>query len=62
MDLERGEISRIRRLKDGKAMGMDGVPGEVWWRRNREMGVVMQQSMEGGGVERGVERGYSRAN
>jgi len=29
--LERGEIRKVvGKLKDGKAMGMDGIPNEVW--------------------------------
>lgn len=30
-DIDRGEVRRvIRRLKDGKTMGVDRVPNEVW--------------------------------
>lgn len=30
-DIDRGEVRRvIRRLKDGKMMGVDRVPNEVW--------------------------------
>lgn len=35
---ERREIYRIiRKMKDGKSMGVDGVPGEVWKYSGREM-------------------------
>jgi len=31
MELKKEEIKRIlRRVKDGKAMGVDGIPDEVW--------------------------------
>lgn len=37
-ELERGEISRtIRKLKEGKAMGVDELSGEIWKYDGREM-------------------------
>jgi len=50
--LERKEINRIiRRLKDDKVIGVDGVPNEETWRRNKGISVmVMQQNMERRGI------------
>lgn len=37
-ELDRAEINRaIRRLKEGKVMGVDGIPNEVWKYGGEEM-------------------------
>jgi len=52
-EITREEVGRaIRKVKMGKAVGGDGIPGEVWrfGGERLELG-DMQQSMERGGVD-----------
>jgi len=60
-EISKEEIrSTIRKMRDGKAAGLDGMPGEVWKYRGRgndEMDMeFLQQSLEGGGVAGELER------
>jgi len=67
-----GEISKeeirgaIRRLKDGKAAGYDGIPGEVWKYEGEDFGrlgvELLQGGVEGRGVAGGMEGGGNCTN
>lgn len=33
----------IKALRVGKAIGIDGILNEIWWREDREMGTIVLQ-------------------
>jgi len=53
----------IGRLKNGKALGMDGIPNVLWRGRDEELSMRdMQEGVERGGLARTMERGRDCTN
>ncbi|KYN18942.1 hypothetical protein ALC57_08785, partial [Trachymyrmex cornetzi] len=66
-ELSREEIRKVtRNLKDGKAMGVDRIPNEVWKYGGEEMEEWVwrgcNEVWKGGGMARGMERGSGGAD